>query len=138
MNGNHYLYTLECTLESQVSTYLSPDQRKNLTEKDSSNELITQEQARKKKSCLIDLFQLRMRLFFDKHHSLAYDSVTSNNVEYEQDMNVQFFVEYSDRLNQLYEMHEKLQYLHLTLLHCWLSSGKDSYTDVQQILVENG
>ena len=81
-----------------------------------------------------------MRIFFDKFYLIEF-SDAMNKVEYNQNLNVQFFVEYSDRLNELYEMQERLQYLHLTLLNCWLTSERHpSYEGggIRQILVENG
>ena len=78
-----------------------------------------------------------MRIFYDNSYRNEYPSFQSH-VSYNQKMNVQFFVEYSERLNELYQMQERLQYLHLTLLHCWLTSTKDPFNGVEQMLVENG
>ncbi len=91
-----------------------------------------------KRSCLIESFKLRMRIFYDKLYQDEFVPRKNNKVDYDQNLNVQFFVEYSDRLNELYQMQKRLQYLHLTLLNCWLTTSSSSYSDVIQILVENG
>ncbi len=83
------------------------------------------------------LFVFRMKIFFDEHNRLEY-SFKNNEIEYEQALFAQFFVEYSTKLNELYKMHDQLKYLHLTLLQCWLTTGSDQHMNVHQVLIENG
>ena len=48
-------------------------------------------------------------------------------------------VEYSDKLNELYQLLEKYQIkLHLTLSYCWLTPTKNDNANIFQILIENG
>ncbi len=143
INKNDYLMSLECR-EATDSIQYWPGPPAN-----TSNTLITHQPeavttttaaevaTTKKKSCLIEMFKLRMRIFFDKMYEVEF-SPAINKVEYDQNLNVHFFVDYSDRLNELYQMQKRLQYLHLTLLNCWLTTDRNSYDDIRQVLVENG
>lgn len=142
LNRHNYLLTIECTVNSNepTTTPILPQERWNLPLDAVTNDIApstSTAQSQLKKSCLIDLFELRMRIFYDNAYLNEYSTFKSH-VSYNQKMNVQFFVEYSERLNELYQMQERLQYLHLTLLHCWLTSTRNPFKGVEQILVEDG
>ena len=89
-------------------------------------------------NCIIDLFQLRMRLFMDSKYQQEYVKSKRNKIAYGERMYAQFHVEPTERLNELYRIQEHLQYMHLTLLNCWLTSTSNPFFEIKQILVADG
>lgn len=53
-------------------------------------------------------------------------------------MFVQLTVEYSQKLDQLYQLKDKLQYFHLTIERCWLTRTQNENLNLVQLLIENG
>ena len=50
----------------------------------------------------------------------------------------QLSVTYSDKLDRIYQKHERLQYFHLTLENCWLSTSQNENEEKIQTLINNG
>lgn len=92
----------------------------------------------KNNNCIIDLFNLRMRLFLDNKYEQEYVKSKRNKIAYGKKVNVQFYVEPSERLAELYRIQEHLQYMHLTLLSCWLTPTSSPFSNIKQILVSDG
>ncbi len=53
-------------------------------------------------------------------------------------MFVQLTVEYSHKLDQLYQLKDKLQYFHLTIERCWLTRTQNENINLVQLLIDNG
>ncbi len=85
------------------------------------------------------------RIFSDENFrdeiSTDLNEITINNslLDIEQKIHVRVSVEYSEKLNDLYQLLDKYQMkLHLTLSFCWLTQTRNGNSDIHQILIENG
>lgn len=70
------------------------------------------------------------------------NGITSSNnsiIKLDQKMFARVSVEYSDKLNELYQYLDKYQIkLHLTLSYCWLTPTRNENSNIYQVLIENG
>lgn len=70
-----------------------------------------------------------------------WESVTKlekSSVAYTDQLFVQFSVYHSDKLDELYQIHDRLRYFHLTIEKCWLSLTQNENIHLVQVLIENG
>jgi hypothetical protein len=51
---------------------------------------------------------------------------------------VQVSVEYSVKLDELYQLRDKLQHIYLTIEKCWLTSSQNEFKNIIQVLIIDG
>ena len=94
--------------------------------------------------CIINLLNLNLKMFYDEGYSkeMIIDSANLKPnkyaFKYNQQLFVQFSVEYSDRLDHLLVLQDRLQYFHLTIQRCWLTKTQNEDRHILQILIDNG
>ena len=89
-------------------------------------------------------FNYRVKLYGDENYRRELLADSDNFVSrklylnYDHQIFVQFSVEYSEKLDELYQLQDRLQYFHLTIEKCWLTRTQNEHTNIFQILIENG
>jgi hypothetical protein len=93
-------------------------------------------------TCLIDLLNLKLKMFRD---SIYFNEIKQSDPEngityfdYNESLYVQLSVYQSDKLNEFYEIKDKLKDFHLTIDRCWISQTQDENKHRLQSLIKNG
>ena len=93
--------------------------------------------------CVISLLNLNLKMFQDESYSkeILIDPANvrahKHTFKYDQQIFIQFSVEYSDRLDQYFILQDRLQYFHLTIQRCWLTKTQNEHRHILQTLIDN-
>jgi hypothetical protein len=85
-----------------------------------------------------------MTLFSDEHYHHELNAEYDSSIEKRPHVNIndrvyfQLSVSYSEKLDKIYKKNNRLQYFHLTLENCWLSTSPRDNEDKFQTIITKG